>query len=130
MNLKEINTAETDRQIAGKIAVALTETEPEVFYFSIDHDVRAAAARSGKPKTGACPVEYHWGNKGHVGIDTRSIGMAVHWIIQALMAGYTVFRCDKTRTPSGISYSIGRVRSIAEYHQRPKPDGDDDDIPF
>lgn len=125
--LKEIKPTVSNREVASHIALALVEHAPEVFYFSIDHDVRAAAARSGKPRTGRPPVDYTWANKGQIGLDTRSEGVALHWIIQALLAGYSVHRCDRNKAPTGISYSIARVRTTAEFHQRPNTD---DDIPF
>lgn len=126
-NLKEIKLSESDREIAARIALVLVEHCPEVYYFAIDHDVRAAAARSGKPRTGRPPCEYTWANKGQIGIDTRTQGVALHWIIQALLAGYTVHRCDRNKVATGISYSISLVRRTAEFHQRVD---DSDDIPF
>jgi hypothetical protein len=125
--LKDVKPGESDLEIAQRCALVLIEHDPEAFWFAIDHDVRSAAARRGGPRTGRPPVEYTWANKGQIGIDTRTPGVAMHWIIQALMAGYTVHRCDRNKQPTGISYSISRVRTTAAFHQRPNPD---DDIPF
>lgn len=121
----------TDEEIIALAALALIENEPEVYRLGIDHDVRAAACRSGKPKTGACPVEYDWAHRDMVGLETPHKHVAMHWIMMALRAGYTVCVTDKTRVAAipGYSASVARCRKRIEYANRVRVD-DDDDIPF
>ncbi|HEY8309508.1 MAG TPA: hypothetical protein VIG47_03080, partial [Gemmatimonadaceae bacterium] len=79
---------DSDTIVAQDIARVLTEHEPMQYWFAIDHDVRAAASRSGKPRTGACPVYYTWTHKDLVGLDTKWKNEAEAWIVRALLAGY------------------------------------------
>lgn len=126
---KEI-LALTDDALAHWCAMALVEHCPEVFWLCIDHDIRSVAARSGKPKTGACPVEYTWANRAYVGIDTKAQRYALDWARRALLQGYTVSRAHaRTKQPDGLQYSLSRVRAIAKYDATPRSETDDD-IPF
>jgi hypothetical protein len=121
----------TDDEIIALAALALTENEPEVYRLGINHDVRAAACRTGKPRTGACPVEYDWAHRDLLGIETPHKHVAVHWTAMALRAGYTVRIVDKHRVDAvpGYSVSLERCRRRIEYANRPRTE-DDDDIPF
>jgi len=127
----KIKPSASDEEFAALAALAVTENEPEVYRLGIDHDVRAAACRSGKPHTGACPVEYDWAHRGLVGIETPHKHVAVHWATMALRAGYLVRIVDRSRVDAMPCYnvSIDKCRRRAEYAHRPQLE-DDDDIPF
>jgi hypothetical protein len=124
----------TDDEIIALAALALTENEPEVYRLGINHDVRAAACRTGKPRTGACPVEYDWAHRDMVGIETPHKHVAVHWAAMALRAGYTVRIVSKYHIDAipGYSASVDRCRNRIAYANRVRngPGDEDDDIPF
>lgn len=124
--LLEIKPACSDRQIAMMIADRCIELGDKPYRFSINHDIRP-------PGLKACPLShYDWVKKDHVGIETNYPAVARRWLTSAALAGYTISRVDDkyNDTVPGFSSSIAIVRRRAEFHQRPKLENDDDDIPF
>lgn len=133
--LLEVNLSTSNIMIASRIAAALLENDRQPYCFAINHDIRP-------PKCLACPLDYDWSLKDHVGIETQDRRKAEHWIEQAALKGYvistagvsghnTAVRCHQ---PYGLTYSIRKARERAEWHQSDlerKAKGDpDDDIPF
>lgn len=123
--LLDITDATPDRKVAMMLAAKAVERERLPYCFSINHDVRP-------PKLKPCPVEYDWRCKDSVGIQTNSKSLAESWLVKALMLGYKIERVSpKDRQADGGSYtSIEIARSRARYHQAPKREVSDDDIPF
>lgn len=116
----------TDDIIAMMIAESLIfYNRTAEFRYRINHDVRP-------PKCLACPLDYDWAQKGHVGIETISSVRARKWLTSAALHDYTIQECDAKRQPllGDWMHSIEIARMRAERHQRPKPEIDDDDIPF
>lgn len=112
-----------DRQVAMMIADMMVHRAEPPYRFQINHDIRP-------PKCLACPVEYRWSVKDHVGIEMHNPGLMRMWLTSALLYGYKVEEVDGHRKPKGSrTESIDIVRKRAEYHQRPKSESDDD-IPF
>ncbi len=117
--LLEIKPDLPARNVSEMIAAAMLETDRQPYWFSINHDIRP-------PKCLACPLHYDWALKDRVGIKTLNRERAHKWIANAAFRGYQVNR--EGGRPLTLSLEIARRR--AEYHQRPKPEIDDDDIPF
>lgn len=122
LDMKPLST--TDLEVARLIARAAIERDPMRFRFSINHDTRG-------PKYLACPLEYDWQRKDHVGIETGDRKKAEAWLVRAAALGYLISEVDSAHRETGPQFSIAIARRRAEYHQRPRPVlGDDDDIPF
>jgi hypothetical protein len=130
--LLEIAPDADDPTIAALIAEALLESERLPYCFSIDHNI-------GAPKYEACPLDYDfaWGKT--VGIDTSDRERAKQWLIKAMLRKYTVTLASgrmgfppgiRFHAPHGSPHSISRAKMRAQFHQRPKPENNDDDIPF
>src|SRR6266704_2725346 len=92
--LLEIRPETTDRQIALMIAAALLESERQPYCFAINHDIRP-------PKHKACPLDYDWALKDHVGIETQDRRKAERWLARAALKGYTISPAGST-----MHYSI------------------------
>lgn len=123
--LLTVTDAFADRQVALMIADKLISySKTEVYRFRINHDIRP-------PKCLPCPVVYDWASKDYVGIELSKNKMyARQWLTDAALHGYKIEEVDAKRKPTGgRAESIDIVRKRAEYHQRPKPENDDD-IPF
>lgn len=120
--LLEVKPSTSVRQIAVMIAEMFMEATDAPYRFSINHDVRP-------PKCLACPFEYDWVLKDHVGIDTKNASFAKGWLMNAAMQGYVICRVDARHAGVGDWSSINIVRRRAYYHQLPKLETDDD-IPF
>jgi hypothetical protein len=134
--LLEIKSHTPDQAVAGLIVNALLESDRQPYCFAINHDVRP-------PKCLACPLEYDWSLKDHVGIETPDRRKAEHWITQAVLKGYTVSMAGVSgrnvasprHQPYGATMSIPWARKRAKWHQSDlarKASGEDldDDIPF
>lgn len=138
--LLDIQPHASDQAVAVFIAEALLESDRQPYCFAINHDIRP-------PKCLACPLEYDWSLKDHVGIETQDRRKAEHWITQAALKGYTVAPAGMSghnqafprHQQYGLTYNIANVRRRAEWHQGEetrraayKAAGKDmdDDIPF
>lgn len=127
--LLDATPAMDDIALAATAANAAVESERLPYCFSIDHNI-------GAPKFAACKLKYDftWGKT--VGIETSDKRVAASWIASALVLGYTVTRAGhrtqgvQDRAPYGEAWSLSRIRERAARHQAPKPENDDDDIPF
>lgn len=121
--LLDVTPGYAARHVALMISDKLIENaKTEMFRFRINHDVRP-------PKCLACPINYDWVLKDHVGIETKNKLRARVWLTNAALKGYIIDEVDHKHQPTGgRSESIDIVRKRAEYHQRSKTD--DDDIPF
>lgn len=131
--LLDIQSHASGQVVAIFIAEALLESDRQPYCFAINHDIRP-------PKCLACPLDYDWSLKDHVGIETQDRRKAEHWITQAAMKGYTVSMAGVSghnvpsprHQPYGTAISIASARRRAEWHQRTpeQKKADDDSIPF
>lgn len=124
----------SDKEIALKEAARLLDADDEPYLLSINHDVRAAASRSNKPRTGACPVDYTWAKGSLVGISVITRLTAKRWIMAALEHGYTVARLSRNNEPMATA-SIASAKRMLEYADKraamtSKEREIDDAIPF
>lgn len=124
--LFSVTASTTDAEVAALIADKLIfYARSEWYRYRINHDIRP-------PKCLACPVSYDWSVKDHVGIETTNKAHARKWLTDAALAGYRIEETDAKRKPLLGEWieSIDTARRRAEMFQRPKPEFDDDDIPF
>ena len=129
----DIDPTAGDAVIAEALATVLLKMGPRPTYkFAIDHDVRAAACATNKPKTGRCQLKYEWTLGSEVGIETRDRGVARDWITHALSLGYRVSRYQSGSKTLLQYESVEQARRYAEFERRPRvPIGEiDDEIPF
>ena len=101
-----INPDDSDEAIAQIVAEYLLTAQRPPYRFSIFHDVRPRTQR------GPCPLPFDWRHKNTVGITTRDREHARQWTIDAMLAGYGVFRGFPGHGGSGFGQgSIAHIRA-------------------
>jgi len=104
--MHDLDPNDSDQEIARIVAnyLQLPMRHSHAYHLKIIHDVRPSTVRrlekirktwpSYEPAdpTGPCPVVFDWQNKNTVGISTRDRERARQWIVDAMLAGYGVFR--------------------------------------
>ena len=124
----------SDKEIALKEAARVLDADDAPFFLSINHDVRSAACRSNKPRTGACPLIYDWSHANLVGIKVEHRLEAKRWVMQALELGYTVARLRPNYEPMATGQIEFARRLLADRERRaamtPKERKIDDEVPF
>ena len=105
--MQEVDPNASDETIANILADYLTVGNwgrSRAFHLSIFHDVRPSSlARMDRlrkldpgyrphDRIGPCPLPYDWTRTNIVGISTGDRERARQWIIEAALAGYSVFR--------------------------------------
>jgi hypothetical protein len=113
----------SDEEIADKVADYLVTMFPrsKTYHLSVSHDVRPDAVRQLERMRkryptyqhdghiGPCPLHYDWAVRNIVGITTRDQTEARQWAIEAMLAGYAVFRRP---TRAGAGYGRGSIANL------------------
>jgi hypothetical protein len=124
--LAAIKSDDGDEAIAQIVAdYLLTSSSRPSFHLTIFHDIRSSTTRrveklrktwpDYKPENpiGPCSVPFDWHCKNTVGITTRDRERARCWIIDALLAGYGVFRGYRRGGTAWGQGSLAQIRRRA-----------------
>jgi hypothetical protein len=129
--VEQLKPDDGDQVIAAAVADYLLRERARRYHLSVIHDVSPSVPRSfreqfGQPDylvdpVGRCPLAHDWHYKNKFGITTDDLDRARRWIIDAMLAGYSVFRGSQ-RHGGGWGYG-----SIAKVRERQRMEGVDTD---
>jgi hypothetical protein len=133
--LASIIPDDSDEVIAQIVANYLLMSRRPPFVLSIFHDVRPSSIRRVEKwkqirpdyepanPVGPCPVPVDWHYKNLVGITTRDYARAEHWIIEAMLLGYGVFRGRSRHGTAGGQGSLTQIRTRLRNSRKPTSGG-------
>ena len=114
----------SDEIIAGLVADYLVTQLPNsrTCHLSVLHDMRPSALRNlerirkynpdyDPGPVGPFPLPYDWTYKNVVGVSTRDRDRARQWAIDAMLAGYSVFRSFGRHGSAGGRGTLAQIRA-------------------